>query len=195
MWSKGAQKDYLDTYSDYEEEEYYEEEEEVKVEEEKPVVEIKVESKPIQEEIKIVEKKMESETDEEYYDEYEVINSKLQSEHKFNFDEYYFNDELIFDNYYNFTVNNDLEPYKKYQQINSPVGIIKRFGFKKLKSNDKNVYYLDNTLYFIWKYIKNIKTGEEMLVRPDEDVYKNLKALNMNYTIYDKYLSQPLICY
>ncbi len=54
---------------------------------------------------------------------------------------------------------------------------IKRFRLKKLKSQT-DVYYLDNVYYYIWKYEKDPDTGEERLLKPDEDTCEHLRELN-----------------
>jgi hypothetical protein len=197
MWSKGAQKDYLDIYDD-EEEEYDDYEEPSRVEE-KPKVEVKVipvEVKAV--EIKPVEVKQEVLFDSESdfnsdYDEY----SKKEKLHKFNFfedvniNEMYI-DEVLFDDIQSMSTSNP-ELYKAYKDYNSVSSVIKRFGFKKLKSNDKNIYYLDKVLYFIWKHIKNPKTNEEFLVKAEDKMYDILRKLNTETLIYDRYLGQPEI--
>ena len=191
MWSKGAQKDYLDVYEDCDEEydDYYEEEktEEKSVQQKVEIVaEVKVEVKTV--EVKVEEK----ESVPEYYsdDDYEfstsVCKPVVYERH---------NEELMFDNFDNFSYDNSMEFYKKYKESNSAGNIIKRFGFKKLKSNDNNTYYLDKTLYFIWKFVKNTKTGEDELVRVDDSQWETLKRINKETTIYDRYLPQPIICY
>ncbi len=191
MWSKGAQKDYLDVYEDCDEEydDYYEEEKT----EEKPVQQ-KVEIIPeVKVEVKTIEVKVEEkESVPEYYsdDDYEfsisVCKPVVYERH---------NEELMFDNFDNFSYDNSMEFYKKYKESNSAGNIIKRFGFKKLKSNDNNTYYLDKTLYFIWKFVKNTKTGEDELVRVDDSQWETLKGINKETTIYDRYLPQPIVCY
>jgi hypothetical protein len=192
MWSKGAQKDYLDIYDDCDEEydDYYEEEQkskpvEVAKVEIKPVEVKSVEVKPVEIKVEQAIQKSEYSSDEEDYDKtstgpivYEVSD-----------------EELMFDNYENFSYNGNMDFYKKYRQENSALNIIKRFGFKKLKSKDNNHYYLDKTLYFIWKYRKNIKTREDELVRVDDEIWNTLKKLNDNIVIYDRYLPQPILCY
>ena len=191
MWSKGAQKDYLDVYEDCDEEydDYYEEEktEEKSVQQKVEIVaEVKVEVKTV--EVKVEEK----ESVPEYYsdDDYEfstsVCKPVVYERH---------NEELMFDNFDNFSYDNSMEFYKKYKESNSAGNIIKRFGFKKLKSNDNNTYYLDKTLYFIWKFVKNTKTGEDELVRVDDSQWETLKRINKETTIYDRYLPQPIVCY
>ena len=75
-------------------------------------------------------------------------------------------DEVLFDDIHSMSTSNP-ELYKAYKDYNSVSSVIKRFGFKKLKSNDKNIYYLDKVLYFIWKHIKNPKTNEEYVVTKD----------------------------
>ncbi len=189
MWSKGAQKDYLDVYEDCDEEydDYYEEEkaEQKQVEpksEIKPQVEVKVEVKPVE------EKELVSEYSSD--DDYDIITSVCKpvvyERH---------NEELMFDNFDNFSYDNSMEFYKKYRESNSAGNIIKRFGFKKLKSNDNNTYYLDKTLYYIWKFVKNSKTGEDELIRVDDSQWETLKRINKETIIYDRYLPQPIICY
>jgi hypothetical protein len=198
MWCKGAKNDYLDTYDDYEEEDFDDYEEpnvEVKVEI-KPVEVKAVEIKPI--EIKPVEVKREVLFDSESDSDYEEY-SKKEKLHKFNFfedidiDEMYI-DEVLFDNINSISVSNP-ELYRVYKEYNSIRNIIKRFGFKKLKSNDKNIYYLDKVLYFIWKLVKNPKTNEEELVKVEDKVYDTLKKVNTDVVIYDRYLKQPQMCY
>jgi hypothetical protein len=198
MWSKGAQKDYLDTYDEYEEDyDEYEEVETVKVEEKvqenpkeieiKSAIEIKVESTPV----------FQSENDSDYEEEYSrncKINKTLYLKGKNQIDSDVYIDELMFSNYEVLSVGNK-ELYKRYREQNSVPSMIKRFGFKKLKSNDKNTYYLDKTLYFIWKYVNNYGTNEAQLVRVDDAIYKNLKNLNGDTIIYDRFLSQPEMCY
>ena len=201
MWCKGAKNDYLDTYDDYEED-YDDYEEPSNVEErtnveEKPKVEIKpVEVKAV--EIKPVEVKREVLFDSESDSEYEEY-SRKEKLHKFNFfenvdiDEIYI-DEVLFDNIHSMSVSNP-DLYKVYKKYNSIRNVIKRFGFKKLKSNDKNIYYLDKVLYFIWKLVKNPKTNEEELVRVDDKIYDTLRKLNTECVIYDRYLAQPQMYY
>jgi hypothetical protein len=189
MWSKGAQKDYLDIYDDCEEEydEYYEEEEQKPVQskvEIQPKIEVKVEEKPV--ETKVEEISEDDSTDDDYYVSQVQIKPVVYETH---------NEELMFDNYDNFSYDGSLEFYKKYKQANSVQNIIKRFGFKKLKSNDNNHYYLDKTLYFIWKYNKNNKTGEDELIRVDDEVWNKLRRMNDNTVIYDRYLPQPIMCF
>lgn len=193
MWSKGAQKDYLDVYEDCDEEydDYYEEEkpEQKQVEpksEIKPQVEVKVEVKPV--EVKVEEKELVSEySSEDDYDFTTTVCKPVVYERH--------NEELMFDNFDNFSYDNSMEFYKKYKESNSAGNIIKRFGFKKLKSNDNNTYYLDKTLYYIWKFVKNTKTGEDELIRVDDSQWETLKKHNQNTVIYDRYLPQPIICY
>lgn len=195
MWSKGAQKDYLDTYDDYEEEyDDYVEEQEV---EEKPKVEVKVipvEVKAV--EVKPVEVKQEVLFDSEDDSDYEEY-SKKEKLNKFNFFENVNNneiyiDELLFEDIHSMALSNP-EIYKAYNEYNSIRNVIKRFGFKKLKSNDRNIYYLDKVLYFIWKLVRNPKTNEEELVRVEDKVYETLRKLNTECVIYDRYLNQPQI--
>jgi hypothetical protein len=54
---------------------------------------------------------------------------------------------------------------------------IKRFRLKKLKSQN-DTYYLDNVYYYIWKYEKDLETGEERLLKPDEATCDHLRELN-----------------
>ncbi len=199
MWSKGAQKDYLDTYDDCDEEydDYYEEVKpevkpqvksvEVKVVEVKPIEVKVVEVKPV--EVKNVETVQKDYLSDE--DDYEDYNTLIKGPIVYEVND----EELMFDNYSDFSCNGSMDFYKKYRQENSSQNIIKRFGFKKLKSKDNNHYYLDKTLYFIWKYSKNIKTGEEELVRVDDEMWNILKKMNDNVVIYDRYLPQPILCY
>ena len=221
MWSKGAQKDYLDTYDEYDEYEEGDESEiqsktespeveiksdEIKSDEIKPVeikpVEIKpVEIKPV--EIKSVEiKPVEIKSDEqnilnyEYTseeDDFYIIKSPNNNNKLNNYEMY--NDEIMFDNFENYSYNKSFNLYRKYKEGNSVQNIIKRFGFKKLKSNYNNIYYLDKTMYFIWKYNRNSKTGEDELVRVDDEKWDYLKTTNINTIIYDRYLPQPVVCY
>lgn len=200
MWSKGAKNDYLDSY-DYEEE--YDDYEEIK---EEPKTEVKEVEKPLEQievkmEINVViseniisKSEYDSDYEEDMVNNYRIkkdLNSKNQN--RYNNDEMYI-DELLFNDYDFYNVNNN-ELYKKYKQYNSISNIIKRFGFKKLKSNDKNTYYLDKTLYFIWKYVNDPKTNEEQLVRVDDVVYNKLRSLNTGSIIYDRYLAQPEVYY
>lgn len=194
MWSKGAQKDYLDIYDDCEEEydDYYEEEQkqdQPKVEVQSKV-EVKVEVKQVETKVEVkAEEKIEvseDESDDDYYLSQVPIKPVVYEIH---------NEELMFDNYDNFSYDGSMEFYKKYRQENSAQNIIKRFGFKKLKSHDNNLYYLDKTLYYIWKYTKNIKTGEDELIRVDDEVWNKLRNINTNTVIYDRYLPQPILCY
>jgi hypothetical protein len=50
-------------------------------------------------------------------------------------------------------------------------------------------------MYFIWKYNRNSKTGEDELVRVDDEKWDYLKTTNINTIIYDRYLPQPVVCY
>lgn len=201
MWSKGAQKDYLDTYDEYDE---YEEgdESEIQSKTESPEVEIKsdeIKSDEIKQvEIKAVEIKSDEQnilnyeyTSEE--DDFYIIKSPNNNNKLNNYEMY--NDEIMFDNFENYSYNKSFDLYKKYKEGNSVHNIIKRFGFKKLKSNDNNIYYLDKTLYFIWKYNRNSKTGEDELIRVDDEKWNHLKKTNTNSIIYGRYLPQPVVCY
>jgi hypothetical protein len=195
MWSKGAKNDYLDTYDeDNYDDEYYEEDDKNENENEnKNKEELKVEEKIKTPSISESETESETESESESEDDDYTVNESIIYKDEDDYELY--NDELIFDNYTTFICNNNLNEYNKYKEINSPKNIIKRFGFKRLKSNDNNFYYLDSTLYFIWKYFKNSKTGEEYLVRPDDEIYKKIRAINTNHIFYDRYLNQPQIYY
>jgi hypothetical protein len=199
MWSKGAQKDYLDTYEDCDEEydDYYEEEVKPELKPKENIIEAKVEVKPIEVkaiEVKAIDIKLVETIKKEYSsdeDDYEDYNTLIKGPIVYEVND----EELMFDNYSDFSYGGSMDFYKKYKQENSPQNIIKRFGFKKLKSKDNNYYYLDKTLYFIWRYHKNNKTGEEELVRVDDEMWNTLKKMNDNVVIYDRYLPQPILCY
>lgn len=200
MWSKGAQKDYLDTYDEYDE---YEEGDESEIQSKTESPEVEIKSDEIKsDEIKPVEiKQVEIKSDEQNILNYEYTSEeddfytiKSPNNNKPNNYEMY-NDEIMFDNFENYSYNRSFNLYRKYKEGNSVQNIIKRFGFKKLKSNDNNIYYLDKTMYFIWKYNRNSKTGEDELVRVDDEKWDYLKTTNINTIIYDRYLPQPDVCY
>ncbi len=68
---------------------------------------------------------------------------------------------------------------------------IKRFKLRKLKSpnEDTNIYYGDRATYFLWRYEKNPETGEELLVKPADDVY--VKLQRANNIRFKPFLTQP----
>lgn len=66
---------------------------------------------------------------------------------------------------------------------------IKRFRLKKLKSLNNGAFYFDKVTYYIWQLVKDNKTGDEILVKPDEEVSKKLREINE--ILYEPFLSQP----
>lgn len=81
--------------------------------------------------------------------------------------------------------NETIKPIEWDCETETISGMIQRFRLKMLKSLDEKIYYYDNVSYFIWEYIK---TDEEKLVKPSEEVCVKLRQ--KNHIRYEPYLHQ-----
>jgi hypothetical protein len=179
MWSKGAQKDYLDIYDEeYEEpDNYYEEET-------KSTEKVVVEVKPV--EVKVVETNQNFAEDEASTPD--------------NLSDYSIQDEDV--SYSKKNISSLVNAIKKDSKIMECFGwdagddlsvfaqnAIKRFRLTKLKSLNGKMYYFDNIYKFIWEYYRD-ESNQEHLLRPSDEIYK--KLLIVNEMKVERFLEQPV---
>jgi hypothetical protein len=183
MWSKAAQKDYLDIYDDeYEEPDTYYEEETKSNE--------KVGVKPV--EVTPVEVKVVETTKRSVCSDEESVPDDLS--------DYTIYDEDV--SYSKKDIRSLVGAIKNDSKIMECFGwdggedlrvfaqnAIKRFRLMKLKSLNGNMYYFDNIYNFIWQYYKD-EFNHEHLLRPSDEIYK--KVLAMNELVVERYLEQPV---
>lgn len=90
-------------------------------------------------------------------------------------------------------LTDEQEIFDLEQDPATPKDYAKKYRFEKLKTSgsDGSQYYYDNVLNYIWKTKRVLETGEEILVKPNDREYSNIKRVNSISS--EPYIAQPEI--